>query len=95
MTHEREKLDPAVVAIKPTNQAERSAAEPRAGAKGNAVQHSTHRGQYRTACPTCWSAHGKFRRYSPEVGAVCGKAAVRGALRNGRPDRDRRNSSSQ
>ena len=50
MMHEREKSDPAVVAVKPVNNAERSAAEPvepRAGAKGNASQHSTHRTQGR------------------------------------------------
>src|SRR3979409_292274 len=37
MMHEREKSDPAVVAVKPVNNAERSAAEPvepRAGAEG-------------------------------------------------------------
>ena len=40
MMHEREKSDPAVVAVKPVNAAERSAAEsvePRAGAEGNVV----------------------------------------------------------
>src|SRR6266481_5101500 len=50
MMHEREKSDPAVVAVKPTNNAERSAAEsvePRAGAEGNASQHSTGRAQKR------------------------------------------------
>ena len=50
MMHEREKSDPAVVAVKPVNKAERSAAEsvePRAGAKGNAGQHSTDRAQKR------------------------------------------------
>jgi RNA-directed DNA polymerase len=50
MMHEREKSDPAVVAVKPTNKAERSAAElvePRAGAEGNASQHSTDRAQNR------------------------------------------------
>jgi hypothetical protein len=44
MMHEREKSDPAVVAGKPVNNAERSAAEsvePRAGTKGNADQQST------------------------------------------------------
>src|SRR3979490_1145993 len=48
MMHEREKSDPAVVAVKPVNAAERSAAEsvePRAGAEGNASQHSTDRRQ--------------------------------------------------
>jgi RNA-directed DNA polymerase len=50
MMHEREKSDPAVVAVKPTNKAERSAAElvePRARAEGNASQHSTDRAQNR------------------------------------------------
>jgi hypothetical protein len=50
MMHECEKSGLAVVAVKPTNKAERSAAEPgepRAGANGNAVQYSTHRAQYR------------------------------------------------
>ena len=46
MTHEREKSGLAVVAMKPTNKAERSGAElgePRAGAEGNVGQHSTDR----------------------------------------------------
>jgi hypothetical protein len=50
MTHEREKSDSAVVARKPTNNAEQSAAEPvepRAEAKGNASQQSTCRAQDR------------------------------------------------
>jgi RNA-directed DNA polymerase len=48
MMHERGKSDPAVVAGKPTNAAERSPAEPvepRAGTKENAGQQSTHRAQ--------------------------------------------------
>jgi RNA-directed DNA polymerase len=52
MTHGREKSDPAVVAVKPTNEAERSAAEtvePRAGTKGNAGQQSTPRTPSRTS----------------------------------------------
>ena len=50
MMHGREKSDPAIVAVKPTNKAERSAAEPvepRAGTKGNAGQQSTGRMQSR------------------------------------------------
>jgi RNA-directed DNA polymerase len=46
MTHAREKSDPAIVAGKPANKAERSAtepAEPRAGTKENADQQSTGR----------------------------------------------------
>ena len=50
MMHGGGKSDFAIVAVKPTNKAERSAAEPvepRAGAKGNAGQHSTRRAQSR------------------------------------------------
>src|SRR5436190_5146667 len=50
MMHEGEKSDPAIVAVKPVNAAERSAAEsvePRAGTEGNASQHSTGRAQKR------------------------------------------------
>src|SRR5258708_6979152 len=50
MMQEREKADPAIVAVKPTNKAEQSAAElvePRARAEGNASQHSTDRAQKR------------------------------------------------
>jgi hypothetical protein len=50
MMHGREKSGPAVVAVKGANKAGRSAAEsvePRAGAEGNASQHSTRRAQNR------------------------------------------------
>jgi hypothetical protein len=50
MMHGREKSDSAIVAVKPTNNAVPTAAEPvepRAGAKGNAHQQSTHRTQGR------------------------------------------------
>jgi RNA-directed DNA polymerase len=50
MMHGRGKSDPAVVAVKPANKADRSAAEPvepRAGTKGNASQQSTCRAQNR------------------------------------------------
>jgi RNA-directed DNA polymerase len=62
MMHGHEKSDPAIVAVKPANKAqrpsaERSAAEPnaaesgepRAGTKGNAGQQSTHRTQSRVS----------------------------------------------
>ena len=48
MMHGREESDLAIVAVKPTNAAERSAAEPvepRAGAEGNAGQRDTGRMQ--------------------------------------------------
>jgi RNA-directed DNA polymerase len=50
MMHGREKSDLAIVAVKPPNKAGQPAAEPvepRAGAKGNADQQSTHRAQNR------------------------------------------------
>ena len=50
MTHRRGESDSAIVAAKPTNKAERSAAEPaepRAETKGNASQQSTGRTQSR------------------------------------------------
>ena len=50
MMHGHEKSDSAIVAGKPTNKAERSAAEPvepRAETKGNAGQQSTRRAQSR------------------------------------------------
>ena len=52
MMHGHEKSDPAIVAEKPANKAERSAAElveRRAGTKGNAGQQSTCRTQSRTS----------------------------------------------
>jgi RNA-directed DNA polymerase len=52
MTHGRGGSDPAIVAAKPTNKAERSAAEPvepRAGTEGNASQQSTCRAQDRAS----------------------------------------------
>src|SRR5665647_834534 len=50
MMHERKKSDPVVVAVKPMNKAEKSAAElvePRTGTKGNAGQQSMRRAQDR------------------------------------------------
>src|SRR5258705_7045759 len=50
MMHGPEKSDPAIVAVKPANKAEQSAAESverRAGTKGNADQQSTYRTQSR------------------------------------------------
>ena len=48
--HDSEKSDSAIVAVKPSNKAGlpvAEAVEPRAGAKGNADQQSTHRTQSR------------------------------------------------
>jgi len=81
--NERGKSDPAVVATKLANKAERSAAEPvepRAGTKGNANQQHTGRTQSRETVSQVLArirqtARTAICRHSPEVGAVCGKAA--------------------
>ena len=69
MMHEPEKSDSVVVAAKPTNKAERSAAEPvepRAETKGNAGQQSTRRAQDRAsvsqALERLRKLHGKGKR---------------------------------
>ena len=78
MMHGRGKSDEAVVAVKPANKAERSAAElvePRAEAKGNAGQQCTCRAQNRiSVSPALVSIRQAFA-VRPEAGAVCGKAA--------------------
>jgi hypothetical protein len=79
MMHGREKSDPAIVAMKPTNKAEQSAAgsvERRAGTKGNAGQQSTRRTQSRMGVSQALERIRQVAcRHTPEVGAVCGKAA--------------------
>jgi hypothetical protein len=78
MMHGREKSDSAIVAVKPTNKAVPTAAEPvepRAGAKGNASQQSTHRTQCRKCVSQALERIRQVRRHSPKVGAVCGNSA--------------------
>src|SRR5712671_15683 len=80
MMHEREKSDPTVVAVKPVNNAERSAAEPvepRAGAKGNAEQHSTCRAQYRVSVSQALERIRQVRRQHPRGEPYAGKPHVR------------------
>jgi len=65
MMHGREKSDSAIVATKPTNKAEASAAEPvepRAGTKGNADQHNTRRAQHRVSVLTSLDHMRQVRR---------------------------------
>src|SRR3984893_7955813 len=97
MMHGRGKSDEAIVAMKPTNKAERSAAEPverRAEAKGNAGQQSTHRAQYRVrvaqALDRVRQALAVVTRGGSRMRESCTYGSVRGAPRNGRPYRDRR-----
>ena len=78
MMHEGEKSDPAIVAVKPTNKAEQSAAasvEPRAGAKGNASQQSALRTQCRKCVSQALERIRQVRRQIPEVGAECPNGA--------------------
>ncbi len=67
MMHGREKSDPAGVAGKRANKAERSAAEPvepRAGAEGNACQNRARRAQNRESAS---QALARIRRASKSV----------------------------
>ena len=78
MMHGREKSDSAIVAVKPTNKAVPTAAEPvepRAGAKGNASQQSTLRTQCRKCVSQALERIRQVRRHSPKAGAVCGNSA--------------------
>src|SRR5260221_10758994 len=92
--HGREKSDSAIVAGKPTNKAVPTAAEPvepRAGAKGNASQQSTHRTQRRVRVS---QALERVRQVSPShtqggsrVREFRSHGSGRGAVSNGRPYR--------
>ena len=82
MMHGHEKSDPAIVAGKPTNKAERSAAElveRRAGTEGNAGQQSTRRTQSRAKRVTGrWIAYGNaFAVTHPRWEPYAGKPHVR------------------
>src|SRR3974377_901462 len=98
MTHGHEKSRSALVAVKPTNKAERSAAEPverRAETKGNADQQRTRRTQRRISVSKMLA---RIRQHIVAVDtqggnrmrASCTYGSVRGALSNERPYRDRR-----
>ena len=96
MMYGHEKSDLAIVAVKPTNKAERSAAElveRRAETKGNAGQQRTRRAQYRI------SVSKMLARIRQHIAAVdtqggnrmresCKYGSVRGARDNSRLPRD-------
>ena len=99
MMNERGKSDPAVVATKLANKAERSVAEPvepRAGTKGNANQQHTGRTQSRETCHKCWRAYVKpqdsdlpsLTRGRSRMRESRTYGSVRGAGSNLRPYRD-------
>ena len=97
MTHGRGESDPAIVAAKPANKAERSAEEllePRAGTEGNASQQSTCRAQNRVSVSPALERIRKVASPSdtqggsrmPKMGTY---GSVRGALSNERSYRDK------
>src|SRR6266508_4302200 len=97
MMNERGESDSAIVAVKPTNKAERSAAEPverRAEAKGNAGRQSTHRAQYRVRVAQALACIRRIIAVDTRGGSrmreSCTYGSVRGVPSNGRPYRDRR-----
>ena len=81
MMHGHEKSDPAIVAGKPTNKAERSAAElvePRVGTKGNAGQLSTRRTLSRISVTQDVGSHtASYCRPYPRWEPYAGKPHVR------------------
>jgi hypothetical protein len=85
MMHGREKSDPAIVAVKPTNKAGQPAAElveRRAGAEGNTGEPRTRRAQHRESVSqrlerVRQAAVPALRRHSPKVGARCANRARR------------------
>jgi len=96
MMHGRRKSDSAIVAVKPANNAERSAAEPvepRAGTKGNAGQQSTRRTQSRISVSKMLARIRQIVAVDTRGGSrmreSCTYGSVRGALSNERPYRDR------
>jgi len=81
MMHEPEKSDSVVVAVKPTNKAERSAAElveRRAGTEGNAGQLSTRRTLSRVSVTHVVGSHtATYCRCYPRWEPHAGKPHVR------------------
>jgi RNA-directed DNA polymerase len=80
MMHGPEKSDPAIVAMKPANKAEQSAAESverRAGTKGNADQQSTYRTQSRANVSQALERIRRFAVTHPRWEPYAGKPHVR------------------
>jgi len=86
MMHGHEKSDLVIVAMKPANKAKKAycggiCAGGRSGvggAKGGGQGEcapAKHGRRARLACQRRWNVYGNLCRHTPEVGAVCGKAA--------------------
>jgi hypothetical protein len=96
MMHGHERSDSVIVAAKPANKAEQSAAEPvepRTGTKGNANQQSTCRTQSRVSVSQAperiRQAFAVWTRGRSRMRESCKYGSVRGARGNSRPYRDR------
>jgi hypothetical protein len=94
MMHGPEQSRSAIVAMKPTNKAERSAAEPverRAEAEGKAGQQSTQRAQYRARVSKALACLRRVvavdTRGGNRMRESCMYGSVRGASSNGGPYR--------
>src|SRR6202040_582151 len=97
MMHGHEKSDSAIVAVKPANKVERSAAEPvepRAETKGNVGQQSTRRTQSRISVSKMLARIRQIVAVDARGGSRMRESrtygSVRGARGNSRPYRDRR-----
>ena len=87
MMHGREKSDLAIVAVKPANKAKEAhrggicgggrsgVGGAKGGAKGNAHQQNTYWAQNQARVTQALERIRQLVRHTPEVGAVCGKAA--------------------
>jgi hypothetical protein len=97
MMHGREKSDSAIVAVKPANKVERSAAEPvepRAETKGNVGQQSTRRTQSRISVSKALARIRQIVAVDTRGGSRMRESRTygseRGARGNSRPYRDQR-----
>jgi hypothetical protein len=95
MMHGREKSDSAIVAVKPANKVERSAAEPvepRAETKGNVGQQSTRRTQSRISVSKALARIRQIVAVDTRGGSRMRESRTygseRGARGNSRPYRD-------
>src|SRR6202022_4711919 len=95
MMHGHEKSDSAIVAVKPANKVERSAAEPvepRAETKGNVGQQSTRRTQSRISVSKALARIRQIVAVDTRGGSRMRESrtygSVRGARGNSRPYRD-------
>ena len=87
MMHGHEKSDLVIVAVKPANKARKApcggvcgggrsgVGGAKGGGQGEYAPAKHVRAQNRLACHRRWSVYGNLCRHTPEVGAVCGKAA--------------------